>query len=163
MEQLGQITRAQQSVGSSAVALGTARSLSVESLRQLGLMLQQMSAAFPHQEVAPETAEIFFVTFEDLALEFGMPNLETAMRWFLSRQIFSPHPSEVRGVLEEMARKAKAAIQENLPKIGCERCKDSEFAPGYIMVQNPGQERFVQACVCRLARNRAKKALEAKA
>lgn len=162
MEQVGSIIGAQQSGASTAVEPASARSLSVESLRQLGLMLQQLSAAFPHQEVAPETAEIFFATFESLAIQHGMKNLETALRSFLTRQKFFPHPSEVSEVLDEMAKKKQHEAAKSLPPIGCGLCLDADqngFA-GFVYVKQPTGLTFVKPCECRLARARAKKALE---
>lgn len=163
MEKLGQIIKAQQSGESTAVTLVSDRSLTVESLRQLGLMLQQMSAAFPHQEVPPETAEVFYMTFEDLAIQYGMKSLETALRSFLTRQKFFPHPSEVAEVLEEMKQKSNTERMASLPKIGCEKCgpEGSDF-PGYVYVEKPGFPRAVTDCACRIRREQAKRALEAK-
>jgi hypothetical protein len=159
MEQIREIA-ALQSNGSTTLAPASARSLNVESLRHLGVMLQQMSAAFPHQEVPQETAEIFFVTLEDLAVEYGMKNLEAGLRWFLSRQKFFPHPSEVREVLDEMAKNAKAGklaeMKRNLPKIGCDACDGS----GLVITLDTHGERVAKECECKLAWRRAKKAWE---
>lgn len=162
MEQTGNIIRA-QSEGSSGAALVSKTSLNVESLRQLGRMLQQMTAAFPHQEVPPETAEVFFATFETLAIQHGMKNLETALRSFLTRQKFFPHPSEVSEVLDEMEKKAKAGMLASLPKLGCELCHEKGWADGWVLVLDAGGNRRVKECECFLARARAKKGLEAKA
>lgn len=166
MEKLGQIIKARQSAESGALALPGMQRLTRDSMVQLGTMLRQMSAAFPHQEYDGETTKVFLMTFEDLALEFGVPNLEQALRRFLSRQKFFPHPAEVREVLEEMKQKAQSELNRALPKIGCDKCMQTgedglpHGLEGFIYVQRPGQPQFVKPCECRLARERAKKALE---
>lgn len=164
MEQVGSIIKA-QSAGSSALARPGTQRLPRESVTHLATMLRQMSAAMPHQEYGEETTEVFLLAFEELAVEFSVKNLETALRSFLSRQKFFPHPSEVREVLEQMAKKAKQLAEQALPGIGCSACLDSdgEGLAGFVYTHRPGQPREVKPCECRLARARAKKALENRA
>lgn len=159
MEQLGAIIRAQPSGGSNELALPGTRQLTRDSLLQLGTVLKQMSGAFPHQEYDVETTKIFLLTFEDLALEYSVTMLETSLRGFISRQKFFPHPSEVREVLEDMAKKAKAKKLQGLPKVGCEICGDGN---GLVMGLDASGERFAKACECLKAYRRAKRAMEAK-
>lgn len=157
MEKVGQIIKAQQSGGSKELARPGNKRLTRDSIVQLGTMLRQMSAAFPHQEYDPETTKVFLLTFEDLAMEFGVKNLEVALRWFLSRQKFFPHPAEVREELEEMAKKTKAEQAKSLPKIGCPKCHDGGWADGWILAEVNGI-RVVKKCDCMIAREIAKKA-----
>jgi len=160
MESISQIIKAQQPAGSNELALPGTQQLSRDSVIQLGAMLRQMSAAFPHQEYDAETTRIFLLTFEDLATEYGMKNLETALRSFLTRQKFFPHPSEVREVLDEMAKKKKQQATAALPKLGCPKCHDGGFTDGYILQVIDGV-RYAKECDCLLERRRAKKAMEA--
>lgn len=157
MQKLDQIIKAQQSGESSALALPGTQQLTRDSLVQMGTMLRQMSAAFPHQEYGQETTEIFLLTFEDLAVEYGLTNLEAVLRKFLSRQLFFPHPAEVRKELDEMASKAKAEVKKALPRIGCPKCHDGGFADGYILKINPDRKREVWECDCMKAYRKAKK------
>ncbi len=158
MERVGEIIKAQQQPGSNALALPGTQQLSRDSLVQLGTMLRQMSAAFPHQEYDSETTKVFLLTFEDLAMEYGMQSLETALRSFLTRQKFFPHPSEVREVLDEMATKAKQKATAALPKVGCPKCHEQPAA-GYIWHKNEKGDTYVTECDCLLERRRAKKAM----
>jgi hypothetical protein len=161
MEKISEIVKAQQSGGSNALALPGTRQLNRDSLLQMGAMLRQMSGAFPHQEYDEETTKIFLLTFEDLALEYGLPPLEVALRRFLTRQKFFPHPSEVREELDVMAKKAKQEAQKQLPPLGCEECMPSgEGYRGLVLATDEKGFRCVKACACRLRRNRAKAGMQ---
>lgn len=138
--------------------------LSVAQIEQVGELMANMMAAYPHQALEM-AAEMFQLAFEDLARTHGIQALETALRWFLTRQKFFPHPSEVSEVLEAMAKQKKKEMAKALPPLGCLQCLDGEGVglKGYVIEQPPGRPRFVKACECRLARERAKKAQEVKA
>jgi hypothetical protein len=161
MENLGAIIKAAQSVGSKELAVHGTRQLPRDSVIHLATMLRQMGAAFPHQEYAEETTEIFLLMFEDLALKYGLNELETALRSFLTKQKFFPHPAEVAGVLEEMANKAKQEAKKSLPKIGCPKCHDGGWAPGHILTVDEKGDRFVKECECLLEYRAARKAMDA--
>ena len=162
MERISSIALARRPAGSKELALPGTQQLTRDSLIQMGTMLRQMSAAFPHQEYDPETTEVFLMTFEDLAVEFGLAPLEQALRSFLSRQKFFPHPSEVREELEAMAKKKQQEQVKNLPKLGCEECMPNGVGrDGIIIELDTDGERYVRFCECLLARRRARKALEA--
>lgn len=154
MESLKAIVKAQQSGGSNALALPGTQQLSRDSLVQMGAMLRQMSAAFPHQEYDQDTTKIFLMTFEDLAVKYGLKPMEQALRSFLTRQKFFPHPAEVAEELEVMAKKAKREAEKALPPLGCEECKDS-IAPGLVTEIRNG-ERYIKACACRIRRKAAR-------
>lgn len=160
MEKLADISLQQQSGSTAALTPSVAR-LSAVQRRQVGNLLANMAAGYPHQEETSETAEVYQLAFEDLAMEFGMPMLERSLRGFLSRQKFFPHPSEVRVELDEMAKKAKAEAAKGLPKVGCEVCmpEGNGFA-GTILKLNTANEREAHDCECLLAHRRAKKAAE---
>ena len=159
MEKLDQIIKAQRSAESSALALPGTQQLSRDSLMQLGTMLRQMSAAFPNQEYDEETTQIFLLTFEDLAMKYGLKSLEAALRGFLTRQKFFPHPAEVAEELEAMATKAKAAAVKKLPSLGCNLCHDGGWADGWIVVTQQDGKRLVKECECLKARRAAKAAM----
>jgi hypothetical protein len=165
MEKLGNIAAAIGTELQTATRPGTQLSRPTETRNQLRAFLKQMAAAFPHQEVVPETAEVWRLAFENLLREHGLKRLETALASFLTRTKFFPHPSEVREVLDEMAKKAKQVANAALPPIGCSACLDGDGdgMAGFVYTHRPGQPREVKPCECRLARARAKKALEAKA
>jgi hypothetical protein len=55
-----------------------------------------------------------------------------------------------------MSKPAETPIQ--LPKMGCDECKDSPIV-GMVMVQKAGMRRFMDKCKCRIERERAKKAM----
>jgi hypothetical protein len=164
MEETSLVSLQQIAASSTALARREQR-LDEAQIVQVGELMANMIAGYPHQSLGM-AMEVYQMAFEQLTLEFGMANLETALRSFLTHQKFFPHPSEVREVLEEMAAKvkakAKADLLAKLPKIGCEKCQDGG-APGLVIVQNPGQDRFAQECECKLAWRRAKKELESKA
>lgn len=163
MEKLGSIAAGIGSELLTAPRRGTQLSRPTETRDQLRMLLKQMTAAFPHQEIVPETAEVWRLAFENLIREYGMKQLETALASFLTRTKFFPHPSEVAEVLEEMKQKSNTERMASLPKIGCEKCgpEGSDF-PGYVYVEKPGFPRAVTDCACRIRREQAKRALEAK-
>lgn len=155
MEKLSAIV-AQQSRGSSELALPGTQQLTRESLVHLGTLLRQMSAAFPHQEYSEETAEVFLMSFEDLALKYGLKSLEWALRGFLTKQKFFPHPAEVAEELERMQQKTRQEQMQSLPKVGCDLCADHGNS-GLIGVLGTDSERYMKPCECLLAYRRAKK------
>jgi hypothetical protein len=166
MEETSLVSLQQIAASSTALARREQR-LDEAQIVQVGELMANMIAGYPHQSLGM-AMEVYQMAFEQLTLEFGMENLETALRSFLTHQKFFPHPSEVREVLEEMAAKvkakAKADLLAKLPKIGCEKCQGEDgFAAGLVMVSKPGQPRMVDECECKLAWRRAKKELEAKA
>jgi hypothetical protein len=137
-------------------------SVSNESTRQVSILLEQMAAGFPSQEVPPETAEMWTMAFGDLAVEYGVEQVRKALRVLVTRQKFFPHPAEVAEVLEEMAKKQQAELRKQLPKVGCELCRDS-VVPGHTIVLDDAGYRAVRECGCLLAYRAAKQALLARA
>ena len=97
------------------------------------------------------------MAYSDLSLEFNMLDLQTVLRSFLTRQAFFPHPSEVRKELQSMAKRKEAEAVENLPKLGCEECRDEPFGPGTKLGVDPAGNRCVYQCRCKVARDEAKK------
>ena len=158
LEEMRAITLRQQS-GSQLASLQRARPLDEAQIVQVGELMVNMMAGYPHQALEM-AAEVYQLAFEDLARIHGIQALETALRLFLTRQKFFPHPSEVSEVLEEMAKKAKQEAAKSLPKLGCDLClhPDATGFAGLIVKQQPGRPRIVEWCECRFARERAKKA-----
>jgi hypothetical protein len=63
-----------------------------------------------------------------------------------------------------MAKKEQARVQAQLPKLGCEVCIDQVGdLIGFVLVEKPGYGRAVEKCQCRIRRELAKRAMEAKA
>lgn len=151
-----------QTSESRLASLQRARPLDEAQIVQVGELMANMMAGYPHQALEM-AAEVYQLAFEDLARIYGIRSLEMALRSFLTLQKFFPHPSEVREVLDEMAKKAKQVANAALPPIGCSACLDGDGMAGFVYTHRPGQPREVKPCECRLARARAKKALEAKA
>jgi hypothetical protein len=51
-----------------------------------------------------------------------------------------------------------------LPKLGCDVCNDQGMQLiGFVLVMKPGSGRVVEKCQCRVRREQAKRAMEAKA
>jgi hypothetical protein len=136
-----------------------ARPLDEAQIVQVGELLANMMAGYPHQALEM-AAEVYQMAFEDLTKLYGIQQLETALRLFLTMQKFFPHPSEVREVLDEMATKKRQKATAALPKLGCPKCHDGGFTDGYILQVKDGL-RQVKECDCLLERRRAKKAMEA--
>lgn len=135
---------------------------------QIGEILANMVQAYPHQDLA-ESMGMYQRGLEILAVEFGMAPLQRALESIFTHENFFPHPSEVRKVLEEMAKQKAQELNAALPKIGCDVCMPKDeyghrdgFA-GFVYTPRPGLPPTVVPCECRLARAKAKKALEAKA
>jgi hypothetical protein len=96
---------------------------------------------------------VYQMAYTDLAMRYSLPQLEIALRVFLTRQKFFPHPAEVAEELEAMSKKAKAEVK--LPPLGCNLCHDGGWAPGYILRLCDGK-REVKECACLKARRAAK-------
>jgi hypothetical protein len=66
-----------------------------------------------------------------------------------------------------MAKQKQHEAEKALPPLGCEVCMPADHggvvAPGYVIVQHPGKPRFMKPCECKIRREQAKKAQEAKA
>jgi hypothetical protein len=161
MDRVGQIAaRAAPSAES-----GEARQLSVqqeserwrESARQTALLLMQMAAAFPHQETAEETGDMYQLAYSDMAMEYGLEPLRDVLLAFLRKQKFFPHPSEVEKELKAVKAKKQAEARANLPKVGCAECAD-HGNQGLIMVMHLNGERAMKACVCLQRYREAKRA-----
>lgn len=144
-----------QTTGQQSAQLSRTR----EARSQLQILIEQMTAAFPHQEWDVDTMKIWRLGFEELVRRHGIENLRVALQSFLTRQKWFPYPSEVSEVLDEMATKAKQETAKNLPKLGCEECADT--GPGVVgLVWEPkaGMPRGVLVkCKCRIAREKAKR------
>lgn len=158
MEDMRAIALRSQS-GSQLALLRRARPLSGAQIVQVGELMANMMAGYPHQALEM-AAEVYQMAFEDLARLHGLKNLETALRGFLTSRRFFPHPSEVREVLDEMATKAKKEAMNSLPKLGCDECEGQCLdLIGFVMETRPGQGRAVVPCKCRIRRDAAKKAM----
>lgn len=59
---------------------------------------------------------------------------------------------------EERVTKKAEFVPAQLPKMGCDECKDSPIV-GMVMVQKPGMRRFMDKCQCRIRREQAKNKL----
>jgi len=156
MESLAEISLRQTS-GSALALLQRAPRLDEAQIVQVGELMANMMAAYPHQALEL-AAEVYQMAFGDLARLHGIQHLREAMRWFLTGQKYFPHPSEVREVLEEMAKKAKAAKVLNLPKVGCLKCYDGGWTAGYIRLPDVNGAPQIKVCDCLLEYRRAKKA-----
>ncbi len=71
--------------------------------------MEQTKVSYPNQEIPPETVEMWFPAWMTLALGFGMPALEAALRGHMLSSRFFPHPAELRERLEAM-RPAQASV-----------------------------------------------------
>ena len=98
---------APQSEESRGVKALSVRRLSPALKQQVGSLLDQMTAAFPSQELHPDTARMYQHGAEMLAEEYGINRVQQALESFLTRQKFFPHPSEIREALEAMAAKER--------------------------------------------------------
>lgn len=154
LEDLRAISLRQTSVSQLAL-LQRARPLDEAQIVQVGELMANMMAGYPHQALKM-AAEVYQMAFEDLAKLYGIQQLETALRSFLTLQKFFPHPSEIREVLEEMAKKDHAKMLAGLPKLGCDACNDQN-TPGLLFVKQPDGKQFFKHCDCWIRRNLAKK------
>jgi hypothetical protein len=153
-----------QGIASTGALMRPEQQLAPAQKLQIGELLANMVAAYPHQDMA-ESMPMYQRGWERLAVEFGTGPLEQALEFMLTLQKFFPHPSEVREVLDEMAKKEQAKVQAQLPRIGCDICKDQDGLTGligFVLVDRPGRGRAVEPCECRKRRELAKKAMEAK-
>jgi hypothetical protein len=160
MEKLGSIAAGMSNGLQTAGQQSGQLSRTTEARTQLRTFLEQMVAAFPHQEIPSDTMKMWRLAFEAMVREHGMERLQVALASFLTAKFF-PHPHEVNEVLDQMAKKEHAAQMASLPKIGCQVClPDGDGFAGFIYTQQPGGPRVVKPCECRTRREQAKKALE---
>lgn len=141
-----------QPLGASSAALThSAGPLSAASKAHLGQMLAQMAAAWPAQELPEETAQMYQLGMEDLAEEFGVQDLRQALRHFLTRSRFFPHPSEIREELEAMAKRKQEEAKARREPLGpCGICDGVRM----VLSTKPDGERVANWCECVLSRRR---------
>ena len=60
-----------------------------------------------------------------------------------------------------MAKRKEAEAVANLPKLGCEECRDEPFGPGTKLGVDLAGNRCVYQCACRIARDEARMPLPA--
>ena len=83
-------------------------------LDQVEMLMDQMQASYPSQELAPATVEMWFPLWLEMVAEFGLERFRKALVPMLGRSRFFPHPSEIREQLEaEDAAAAAARAQEH--------------------------------------------------
>jgi hypothetical protein len=128
-----------------------ARALSVRRLSpalklQVGSLLDQMTAAFPSQELHPDTARMYQHGAEMLAEEYGINRVQTALESFLTRQKFFPHPSEIREVLEAMAVRERTEEREKNPYIPDPNCDHN--SPGWKRTKDADGDDVMSRCDC---------------
>lgn len=129
----------------------------------LATLLRQMVPRYPHQDLS-ESIKGMMHDFERLAIKYGLRQVRDVLADLRIRpgQKFFPQPDQVAEECEAMAKKEQAKVQAQLPKLGCDECKESPIV-GMVMVQQPGMRRFMEKCQCRIRRELAKRALEVKA
>lgn len=137
---------APQSAESSGARALSVRRLSPALKLQVGSMLDQMTAAFPSQELHPDTARMYQRGAETLAEEYGIARVETALESFITRQKFFPHPSEIREVLEVMAAKERTEKQAANPYIPDPNCNHN--APGWKRTKDVDGDDVMSRCDC---------------
>ena len=121
-------------VSSRAVKL-SARPLNVAESKVLTVLLDQLSAHYPHQTITNETGEIWREAFEMLVRRYTLPRLQTALREFLIKpgQKFFPHPGEIAEALEEMKTSERAQLLRDHPFLACGKCDG-----GIVLVNRDG-------------------------
>lgn len=127
------------------------RTLSVRRLspalkQQVGSLLDQMTAAFPSQELHPDTARMYQHGAEMLAEEFGIARVQTALESFLTRQKFFPHPSEIREALEAMVAKERNEQRAGNPYIPDPNCNHREA--GWVRTKDVDGDDVMSRCEC---------------
>ena len=106
-------------------------------LDQVEMLMDQMQASYPSQELSPATVEMWFPLWLEMVAEFGLERFRKALVPMLGRSRFFPHPSEIREQLEAEDAAARAAReQERSRQLLAERRAefwrwvDERLAPG---------------------------------
>ena len=136
---------AQQSGESGAVQLHSGKRVS--EVRRVNELLVQMAAAWPAQEQHEETAVMYQFACEELAAEFGLEALQTALRRLLTRTQFFPHPAEIRMEIERMSTMDRAQWLRENPYVRCGNCTRE----GLVRVWKDGVMVGMRDCECKLA------------
>lgn len=74
--------------------------LSDSDLDQLQALMTQTKAAFPAQEIPPETMDMWAPAWMALALKYGLDSIRTALQAHVMESRFFPLPAELRERLE---------------------------------------------------------------
>jgi hypothetical protein len=129
----------------------------------LTTLLRQMVPRYPHQDLSESMAGLLH-DFEALAMKYGLRQVRDVLADLRIRpgQKFFPQPDQVAEECEAMAKNQRAEQERSLPAIGCDVCK-GEIASGYVFKNMPDGWRGLVPCECRLARERAKKAMQVSA
>lgn len=113
--------------------------LSQGDMGQMQQLIRQMMAAYPHQEISPDTADVYLMAYEDVTAEFGLEPLRAEMRLALSRSKFFPHPAEIR---EALAGKRKTAAMQELAATAIRRSEEASLARD-AQLRSGGEEGYV--------------------
>jgi len=112
--------------------------LSPKSTEQLALLVEQTKASYPAQEIAPETMEMWFPLWMELARRHTISALRMALQAHMMESRYFPHPSELRERLEasrrgvanvfvpttraEMAKRCGAEVAAKVSELSVEDC-----------------------------------------
>jgi hypothetical protein len=138
-----------QASGESNAALQrSSGSLSAKEAREVAMLMGQMIAYYPHQEMGEETVQGYKHDLTRLAANYGLTTLKAALLNLRIRpgQKFFPHPSEVAEELEAMATKAKAQARAANPYVPDPQCK--HVLPGQAWVIDKDGDRVIGECEC---------------
>lgn len=143
MEQLKQIALRNESM---ALAPPSERPLSRAESEALTVFLDQMAPAYPHQEIPPETAEVWREAFEMLTRRFGIAKMRAAFMELLTDedQKFFPQPHEVSAKCRELMANDRAQFLKNHPIGDCKICDNQRAV---VIRRDDGSTRAVD-CEC---------------
>ena len=149
MEQLGEIALRS---GSTRLAERSERRLSAAESLALTVLLDQMSPAYPHQQLTEETAEVWREAIERLAVKYGVPRVRTVLANFLVTpgQKFFPHPSEIAEALEELMANERAQFLKDHPYTPCGKCHE-----GMVILKREDGRSYADECECKKAWRRS--------
>jgi hypothetical protein len=136
----------------------SARPLSATETSALTVLLDQMQAAYPHQEFTDETAAVWREALKVLVARHGITRLRAVLAEFLVRpgQKFFPHPSEISEALEAMQTQERRRILRENPFTACglNGCVDGLVRvnrDGSLYDWRVGGPSALRDCACKLA------------
>lgn len=132
MESIAQVAR---TPGSRLTVRQSEAQLSNGEFTALATLVDQMAAAYPHQELG-ESLPILLRGYEMLAIEFGLRRVRDALEMLLTSRKFFPHPAELREAIEAVKETERRQILADNPWTPCEQC--SAHVPGMIPVNADG-------------------------
>ena len=78
--------------------------LSLTELDHVRLLMKQMKANYPNQELTPETVKVWTPLWLSMVKNFGLPMFQAVLMRLLASSAFFPQPHDIESELDDIRR-----------------------------------------------------------